>query len=88
MKYGKTWTKGNKQFRYAYVKIGENTYKAKMVRDFARGAKKGAVLGAKWSFAGWVVVTAGPAAVAGGSRILAGGTLLAILKILNRLKHG
>ena len=39
LKYGKIWTKGNKQFRYAYCKIGKNTYKAKMVRDFARGAK-------------------------------------------------
>ena len=40
LKYGKIWTKGNKQFRYAYCKIGKNTYKAKMVRDFARGAKR------------------------------------------------
>ena len=90
IRYGKSWRVGNKQYRYAYAKIGKKTYKAKMVRDFARGSKKGARLGKKiaYTFVGTVVLINAPTLVVGANVLLRGGTALAILETMLRLKHG
>lgn len=90
IRYGRVWKKGNKQYRYAYAKIGKKTYKAKMVRDFARGSKKGVKLGQKmaWTFVGTVALINAPTLLVGAQVLLRGGAALAILEIMLRLKHG
>lgn len=61
-----------------------------MVRDFARGSKKGFRLGSKiaYTFIGTVTLMNAPTLAVGAKVLLRGGTALGILKIMETMKYG